>query len=162
MLQCSIGITYLGYLGIFVPGISIQYINPPVLCTFPSSISIFVVSQQLCFTLNTCNQLLAIPYKGMLASFHFIISLCCFNSLTMHEPPALFTVWQYPGLPRKSHECSLATSSIPDPTACSHSVPFAPNTLVASHAPMTVSPVTPLVRLSMALRPVPFWHLTHP
>ena len=28
--------------------------------------------------------------------------------------------------------------------------------------PMTVSPVTPLIRLSMALRPVPFWHLTHP
>ena len=52
ILQCSIGITYLGYLGMFVPGISIQYINPPVFCTIPSSISIFVVSQQLRFTLN--------------------------------------------------------------------------------------------------------------
>ena len=52
ILQCSIGITYLGYLGVFVPGISIQYINPPVFSTFPSSISISVVSQQLRFTLN--------------------------------------------------------------------------------------------------------------
>ena len=52
ILRCSIGITYLGYLGMFVPGISIQYINPPVFCTIPSSISIFVVPQQLRFTLN--------------------------------------------------------------------------------------------------------------
>ena len=52
ILRCSIGIAYLGYLGMFVPGISVQYINPPVFCTIPSSVSISVVSQQLRFTLN--------------------------------------------------------------------------------------------------------------
>ena len=101
------------------------------------------------------------PQNCMSLSLSSLLNHRTLNSL-VHEPPALFTVWQYPGSPRKSHECSLATSSIPNLTVCSHSVPFSLNTLVTSHVPMTVSPVTQLIRSSMALRPVPFRHLTHP
>ena len=79
-------------------------------------------------TLNSSNQLLAIPYQGTLASFHFVLSLCCFRlwalracRLAVNVCSITITAVDYE--PSETRSC-IASQIVLSFYCCFHCIPY--------------------------------------